>query len=193
MQVWQQLYDSRRRRAYQKALNEYLRRLAQRAQFGSTLGQAQGGQRMDLLQFGSGGGGNSSLFGGSPFQGEFGSTGPSWVDALLGLGGMAISAFANREDPVGQYGDPWGPNILRSQEAHRQAALAASMQGGCGSPWVSGGAALSPSMFSMTNPASGKLTWFRPAGRPILWSSDLGACRRVARIARKAKRRSGGR
>lgn len=47
--------------------------------------------------------------------------------------------------------------------------------------------------FVAAHPVTGKAVWFRPAGRPILWSSDLSACRRVKRIAGRARRRLGGR
>jgi hypothetical protein len=140
----------------------------------------------DLLQF-SGTGGLGSLYGTS--EASFG-----LGDALLGLGSLAIQAFAPQQQSVlAPYGNPPGPNIFYSTAEQANAAITQSLAGGCGSPFVAGGSALRPSIFSMANPASGKLTWFRPAGRPVLWSSDLGACRRVARIARKAKRRSGGR
>lgn len=48
-------------------------------------------------------------------------------------------------------------------------------------------------IFVAANPVTGKPTWFRPAGRPILWSSDLSACRRVRKVAGRARRRAGGR
>lgn len=41
------------------------------------------------------------------------------------------------------------------------------------------------------NPVTGKITWFKPAGRPILWSGDLTACRRVGKIAMRARRARG--
>lgn len=43
-------------------------------------------------------------------------------------------------------------------------------------------------VFVAPNPATGAPTWFKPAGRPILWSGDLTACRRVGRIASRARR-----
>lgn len=43
--------------------------------------------------------------------------------------------------------------------------------------------------FRMPNPATGQDTWFRPAGRPLLWSGDLTACRRVNKVARRASRK----
>ena len=55
-------------------------------------------------------------------------------------------------------------------------------------PTMAGAAART---FVVANPVTGKATWFRPAGRPILWSGDLTVCKRVKRIARRA-RRSGG-
>lgn len=39
----------------------------------------------------------------------------------------------------------------------------------------------------MPNPATGQATWFRPAGRPILFSGDLAVCRRVDKLARRAR------
>lgn len=65
---------------------------------------------------------------------------------------------------------------------------------------VSGGGAMTPmfrqgmagaraQMFRTTNPISGQDTWFRPAGRPLLWSADLTACKRVNKVARRAKRK----
>ena len=44
--------------------------------------------------------------------------------------------------------------------------------------------------FIAVNPISQALTWFKPAGRPILWSGDLSACKRVKRVAARARRSS---
>jgi hypothetical protein len=43
------------------------------------------------------------------------------------------------------------------------------------------------------NPTSGRMQWFGPLGHPVLWSGDLTACRRVRKVAGKARRRLGGR
>lgn len=43
--------------------------------------------------------------------------------------------------------------------------------------------------FRTQNPATGQDTWFRPAGRPLLWSGDLTACKRVNKVARRAARK----
>lgn len=43
------------------------------------------------------------------------------------------------------------------------------------------------------NPTTGRRTWFKPAGQPVLWSGDFAAARRVRRVAMKARRRLGGR
>jgi hypothetical protein len=46
------------------------------------------------------------------------------------------------------------------------------------------------SMFFRTqNPVTGQDVWFRPAGRPVLWSGDFSACKRVKKVARKASRK----
>jgi hypothetical protein len=41
--------------------------------------------------------------------------------------------------------------------------------------------------FGVSNPATGNLSWYRSAGRPILWSGDLGACKRVRKVAARAR------
>lgn len=43
------------------------------------------------------------------------------------------------------------------------------------------------------NPVSGRATWFGPLGKPVLWTGDLRAVRRVRRIAGRARRSVGGR
>jgi hypothetical protein len=43
--------------------------------------------------------------------------------------------------------------------------------------------------FRAQNPATGADVYFRPAGKPILWSSDLSACRRVKKVAARARRK----
>lgn len=61
-----------------------------------------------------------------------------------------------------------------------------------GSPFAARGMSATPQPFVMANPVTGRLTWFRPAGRPVLWSSDLTSCRRVKKIAARARRAQGG-
>jgi hypothetical protein len=56
------------------------------------------------------------------------------------------------------------------------------------SPYVPTAAGARAQPFVSANPITGKLTWFKPAGRPILWSGDLTACKRVSRIASRARR-----
>ena len=51
-------------------------------------------------------------------------------------------------------------------------------------------ASAAPSFFA-TQDASGRLKWYRSAGRPILWSGDLAAARRVSRVAARASRGRG--
>jgi hypothetical protein len=59
------------------------------------------------------------------------------------------------------------------------------------SPWVPTMMGARAQPFMSNNPVSGALTWFKPAGKPILWSGDLTACKRVERVARRAKRSRG--
>lgn len=44
-------------------------------------------------------------------------------------------------------------------------------------------------MFRITNPSTGADVWYRNAGRPILWSGDFAAVKRVRRVAGKARRK----
>ena len=59
------------------------------------------------------------------------------------------------------------------------------------SPFLPSMAGARAQPFVAPNPVTGKITWFRPAGRPILWSGDLTTCKRVNRIARRARRARG--
>lgn len=59
------------------------------------------------------------------------------------------------------------------------------------SPFVPTMAGARAQPFISPNPVTGALTWFKPAGKPILWSGDLTACRRVGRIAMRARRARG--
>jgi hypothetical protein len=56
------------------------------------------------------------------------------------------------------------------------------------SPFVPTMAGARPQPFVASNPVTGRLTWFKPAGHPILWSGDLSACKRVGKIASRARR-----
>lgn len=60
-----------------------------------------------------------------------------------------------------------------------------------GSPFRPTMAGASAKLFMLPNPVTGKPTWFAPKGRPLLWSGDLTTCKRVRRIARRAKRSGG--
>lgn len=65
--------------------------------------------------------------------------------------------------------------------------------GGLASPFkvTCGGSRLAAQTHIQINPVTGSLTWFKPAGKPILWSGDLAATKRVARIAKRARRSRG--
>lgn len=71
------------------------------------------------------------------------------------------------------------------------AAIDAALTGGNGGtpmfrPTMAGARA---QFFRTANPVTGQDTWFRPAGRPLLWSGDLNACKRVNKVARRAARK----
>lgn len=52
-------------------------------------------------------------------------------------------------------------------------------------------AGASANTFVVPNPVTGRPTWFRPAGRPLIWSADLVAVRRVRKLAARAHRVTG--
>lgn len=56
------------------------------------------------------------------------------------------------------------------------------------SPFVPTMAGARAQPFVAQNPVTGASTWFKPAGRPILWSGDLTACKRVNKLAMRARR-----
>lgn len=60
-------------------------------------------------------------------------------------------------------------------------------------PYVPTGTGHRAHRFIGINPTSGAATWFGPLGRPILFSGDFAAVRRVRRVAGRARRRVGGR
>jgi len=47
--------------------------------------------------------------------------------------------------------------------------------------------------FEVPNPITGRLIYYAPRGRPILFSGDFAACRRVQRVSAMSARRCGGR
>jgi len=72
--------------------------------------------------------------------------------------------------------------------------------GGAIDALTSGGPAMTPMFrptmagvraqsFRATNPVTGKDVFFRPAGKPILWSSDIACAKRVDKIARRVRRK----
>jgi len=60
-----------------------------------------------------------------------------------------------------------------------------------GNPFRAGACGATATVHVVTNPTTGKATWFGPLGRPILWSRDLAVTKRVRKIARRAKRAGG--
>ncbi len=110
-------------------------------------------------------------------------------------------------------GDIWGPNQAAPGGAriqpypYAQPAAAIDipfvdiMPQGSGqactslmSPFAPGGTrGLRAKTHVQTDPVSGRAVWFKPAGTPLLWSGDLTACKRVRKVASRARRARGGR
>ncbi len=57
------------------------------------------------------------------------------------------------------------------------------------SPFIPTMAGARAQAFVSPNPATGRLTWFRPSGRPIIFSGDFAVCRKIDKLARRARRR----
>jgi len=71
--------------------------------------------------------------------------------------------------------------------------MATQGAGGLSTPWAPGRTGARAKTFVVPNPVTGSPVWFKPAGRPVLWSGDLATCKRVRKIAGHARRRLGGR
>lgn len=126
-----------------------------------------GGQLLGgILQGAQGPGGG--MFGQGPIYGGYG----------MGTPGMIVA--------------PGGSPIMSGL----QDVLAAAGGGAVaslGSPWSPGRVGARPKLFVVPNPTTGAPVWFRPAGRPVLFSGDFAAARRLRKIAGRARRRVGGR
>jgi hypothetical protein len=92
-------------------------------------------------------------------------------------GGFQQAGFLS--DTLGAIDVP-GLDIVRQGGAGQLAKLT--------SPFVPTMAGARAQPFIASNPVTGATTWFKPAGRPILWSGDLTACKRVGKIAARARR-----
>jgi len=111
---------------------------------------------------------------------------PSFLPALFsGGGGFQQAGFASALGPLARQ----LPGIIGGFAGG--AALEGLLDGGGGgTPMFRAGMTGARAQFFRTqNPATGQDTWFRPAGRPILWSGDLTACKRVNKVARRARRK----
>jgi hypothetical protein len=108
-----------------------------------------------------------------------------FVNALLGGGGAPVQ-------PVGLAGSVMKqlPGFLGGIAGGELFESLVATGGAGGTPMFRPTMAGARAQFFRTqNPATGQDTWFRPAGRPILWSGDLTACKRVKKVARRAARK----
>ncbi|GAG21361.1 unnamed protein product, partial [marine sediment metagenome] len=109
------------------------------------------------------------------------------VGALFGGGGMPVQQAGLAGSIVKQLpgfiGGIAGGELFES-------LIAPGGGGGAMTPMFrAGGQSARAQFFRTQNPITGQDTWFRPAGRPLLWSGDLTACKRVKKIARRASRK----
>jgi hypothetical protein len=92
---------------------------------------------------------------------------------LRGLGGAALGGAAVG-GAISAFGDsdvalPFGGNVFRRTAAGIRAR----------------------SLVEVVNPMTGRKTWYRNVGRPILFSGDLRSCKRVQKVASRARRARG--
>ena len=134
----------------------------------------------------SGGGGFGDLFGGG---------GGDLFSQVLGAAPGIINAFRGGGRNGGSV-----PNIPSSflpgipfMDAVPTGTPGASMGAvACITPRAGGGLRL-PSRVDVPSPSGNGFVTFKNMGRPVLWTGDFAAAKRVRKIAGKARRRSGGR
>lgn len=112
---------------------------------------------------------------------------------IQGGGDMAIGSILPTLARVGGALARTGPAMLGGAVLGEVLESAVSPQqqqaaGGLMSPFKATARGASAQTFVTSNPVTGATTWFKPAGRPILWSGDLSSCKRVTKIARRARR-----
>jgi hypothetical protein len=178
-QALEQWLRIRQSRASARALAHFRRQLLRLAQ----------GRNMPYPNtsfFSQGGGGR---WAGGDWGGSGGGDWLSGIGSLAGGIGSLVRSFSGQGSLEDAYDVPYFPDVLVPDVLQRGMATA----GMCGSPFAPTRQGASASLFAMPNPATGRLTWFRPAGRPVLFSGDLATCKRVRKIAGHARRRLGGR
>lgn len=111
---------------------------------------------------------------------------PASFTALAPLAGMAVRALPGLAAGMagGEFAD-W----LQGANAQADARAVAVSPGGGTPMFRPTMAGYRAQTFRAQNPVTGQDVYFKPAGRPILWSSDLSACKRVKKVARRAARK----
>ncbi len=123
-------------------------------------------------------------------------TGPTQQQALQQyyvppIGGGSVSPISYQPPNQWQQTGPYYPQVQQVQGGMMGQAGAAIQEfaaGSIASPWKTtcGGSSLAAQNHLQVNPATGAIRWFGPKGKPILWSDDLAACKRVKRVASRA-------
>ena len=116
----------------------------------------------------------------SPFIGD--EQGGGGFDLFGGLGGL-LQQF------LGPNGNGGGvmPGGAPAGSAIAQAAGSLAVCGAPTTPFRAGSASgVRTQNFISCNPVTGAPVWFGKKGRPLLWSDDLAACKRVKRVASRA-------
>lgn len=132
---------------------------------------------------------NTSIFGGE---------GGGWGSAIGGLAQAAASIWGpNQARPGGATIQPFpytAPALFDVPGIDIMSQGSGACMAGLTSPFgPSGGRGARAKTHVQCDPITGKPIWFKPAGRPILWSGDLSACKRVRKVASRARRARGGR
>lgn len=143
-------------------------------------GGAAGGRGLSLLQTSDGGRTMPNVW---SVIGQVG---------LGALGGLLTDVFGS-ETPSGG-----GVTIPMPGSGGSPLSLpgGAPVPGGNGNGMMASCPPARPTMASLvpvTNPCTGRLTFYRNVGRPILFSGDMATCKRVKKVGRRARSAAGGR
>ena len=107
-------------------------------------------------------------------------------------GGAPVTYYQNGYRRVDMPGENGGLFDMPFMDVMPQGAE--RCMAGLTSPFApSGGRGARAKTHVKCDPITGRAVWFKPAGRPLLWSGDLSACKRVRKIASRARRARGGR
>jgi len=138
---------------------------------------------------------SSSPFGARPDQLGPGAFGPGSINPMVAFPTFLNASFSPSPRDFTTAGFPLAP-LLRQLPSFLGGAIGGAGVGALLETTPSSTPMFRPTMagvraqtFRATNPVTGKDVFFRPAGKPVLWSSDIACAKRVDKIARRVRRK----